>query len=353
MTNSDQGPGRRGRSRHRAVRAHRAGAPRRHGSDRGARADVRTGRGPAANTFDVVLTDIEMPGMSGLDLLGQLRDHAARHPGRRDDRVRQRGLRRRGPARAGRRVPGQAGRPPRRCCDTVTALGAEMRASRGRRRRRVGARRRGAPRRRGDRRRRHARVAPRRRATGSSILTLSAAAHAAARSAPRHEALRRRRASSGARLFLARPRGHPHRPASRPDHAPSRTRSREVAPGRRLHALRARPAPGPPRGPRRPPWSRPGGCRRRLLPEPVVDHRLPAHPLRRRSTASSTQAGDARLLRFAVPHRDYLEPDFVVATARYWSRFGGGRYAEPLEVIRDAARHDAPHQLTLPSSRTV
>lgn len=35
--------------------------------------------------------------------------------------------------------------------------------------------------------------------------------------------------------------------------------------------------------------------------------------------------------------RDYLEPDFVLATARYWSRFGGGRSAEPLEVIRDVS----------------
>lgn len=35
--------------------------------------------------------------------------------------------------------------------------------------------------------------------------------------------------------------------------------------------------------------------------------------------------------------RDYLEPDFVLATARYWSRFGGGRSAEPLEVLRDTS----------------
>jgi len=34
--------------------------------------------------------------------------------------------------------------------------------------------------------------------------------------------------------------------------------------------------------------------------------------------------------------RDYLEPDFVLATARYWSRFGTSRTAEPLEMIRDA-----------------
>ena len=33
--------------------------------------------------------------------------------------------------------------------------------------------------------------------------------------------------------------------------------------------------------------------------------------------------------------RDYLEPDFVLATARYWSRFGGGMSCEPLEVVRD------------------
>lgn len=32
--------------------------------------------------------------------------------------------------------------------------------------------------------------------------------------------------------------------------------------------------------------------------------------------------------------RPYLEEELVVATARYWSRFGGGRYVEPLEVIR-------------------
>lgn len=48
-------------------------------------------------------------------------------------------------------------------------------------------------------------------------------------------------------------------------------------------------------------------------------------------------------------HRDYMEEDLVRATARYWSRFGGGRYAEPLETIRSSvllvpgavpARHD-------------
>lgn len=58
--------------------------------------------------------------------------------------------------------------------------------------------------------------------------------------------------------------------------------------------------------------------------------------------------------------RDYLEPDFVLATARYWSRFGGGRSAEPLEVVRDvtgtiggAARSSsaAPVRSHLPGAR--
>ncbi len=35
--------------------------------------------------------------------------------------------------------------------------------------------------------------------------------------------------------------------------------------------------------------------------------------------------------------REYLEPDLIEATARYWSRFGGGRHAEAFEVVRDQA----------------
>ncbi|WP_347754716.1 response regulator [Agrococcus sp. ProA11] len=34
--------------------------------------------------------------------------------------------------------------------------------------------------------------------------------------------------------------------------------------------------------------------------------------------------------------RNYLAPDLVRATARYWSRFGTGTHVEPLEMIRDA-----------------
>jgi two-component system response regulator HydG len=35
--------------------------------------------------------------------------------------------------------------------------------------------------------------------------------------------------------------------------------------------------------------------------------------------------------------RQYLAPDLIEATARYWSRFGSGRYAEAFEVVRDHA----------------
>ena len=33
--------------------------------------------------------------------------------------------------------------------------------------------------------------------------------------------------------------------------------------------------------------------------------------------------------------RDYLAPDLITSTARYWSRYGGGSHAEPFEAIRD------------------
>jgi LmbE family N-acetylglucosaminyl deacetylase len=35
--------------------------------------------------------------------------------------------------------------------------------------------------------------------------------------------------------------------------------------------------------------------------------------------------------------RTYLQEDFVLATSRYWSRYGGGQHCEPLEVIREAS----------------
>ncbi|WP_029289725.1 response regulator [Cellulomonas sp. HZM] len=36
-------------------------------------------------------------------------------------------------------------------------------------------------------------------------------------------------------------------------------------------------------------------------------------------------------------HRDYMDPDLVRATARYWGRFAGGGSVEPLEMVRAAA----------------
>jgi two-component system, NtrC family, response regulator HydG len=43
-----------------------------------------------------------------------------------------------------------------------------------------------------------------------------------------------------------------------------------------------------------------------------------------------------------VKVRRYLKPDLIESTARYWSRYGEGDYAEAFEVIRDAAPVSAP-----------
>lgn len=40
-----------------------------------------------------------------------------------------------------------------------------------------------------------------------------------------------------------------------------------------------------------------------------------------------------------VDIRAYLEPELIESTARYWSRFGDGRYAEAFEVVREASDH--------------
>lgn len=37
-----------------------------------------------------------------------------------------------------------------------------------------------------------------------------------------------------------------------------------------------------------------------------------------------------------VALRDYLDPELLRATARYWGRFSQSRYVEPLEVVRDS-----------------
>jgi LmbE family N-acetylglucosaminyl deacetylase/CheY-like chemotaxis protein len=43
-----------------------------------------------------------------------------------------------------------------------------------------------------------------------------------------------------------------------------------------------------------------------------------------------------------VEMRAYLDPDLIRSTARYWSRFGGGRYAEAFEVVRESAAGGQP-----------
>lgn len=40
--------------------------------------------------------------------------------------------------------------------------------------------------------------------------------------------------------------------------------------------------------------------------------------------------------------RDYLDPEFVLATSRYWSRYGGGKNVEPLEILRETADMSMP-----------
>jgi LmbE family N-acetylglucosaminyl deacetylase/CheY-like chemotaxis protein len=40
--------------------------------------------------------------------------------------------------------------------------------------------------------------------------------------------------------------------------------------------------------------------------------------------------------------RAYLDPSLIESTARYWSRFGGGRFAEAFEVVREAAANGQP-----------
>ena len=46
-----------------------------------------------------------------------------------------------------------------------------------------------------------------------------------------------------------------------------------------------------------------------------------------------------------VEIRSYLEPDLISASARYWSRYGETRFAEPFEVVRESAAA-GPSELT-------
>lgn len=40
--------------------------------------------------------------------------------------------------------------------------------------------------------------------------------------------------------------------------------------------------------------------------------------------------------------RGYLDPEFVLATARYWGRYGGGTSVEPLEILRETSDLSSP-----------
>jgi LmbE family N-acetylglucosaminyl deacetylase/CheY-like chemotaxis protein len=71
-------------------------------------------------------------------------------------------------------------------------------------------------------------------------------------------------------------------------------------------------------------------------PSATVDYR----PNRFVSIDGFTDTKLALLKSFASQSgiRGYLEPDFVLATARYWSRYGAGATScEPLEIVREAA----------------
>ena len=50
--------------------------------------------------------------------------------------------------------------------------------------------------------------------------------------------------------------------------------------------------------------------------------------------------------------RDYLEPELVLATARYWGRYGNATSVEPLEVIRETSDLSTPFRANSTTSAT-
>ncbi|WP_349897355.1 response regulator [Parafrigoribacterium soli] len=64
------------------------------------------------------------------------------------------------------------------------------------------------------------------------------------------------------------------------------------------------------------------------------------HPNRFVSIDGFTEAKVAMLECFArnQDRAKYLQRDFALATARYWSRYGQGDHCEPLEIIRDSSQ---------------
>jgi LmbE family N-acetylglucosaminyl deacetylase len=51
--------------------------------------------------------------------------------------------------------------------------------------------------------------------------------------------------------------------------------------------------------------------------------------------------------------RDYLEPELITATARYWARYATGTFAEPFETTRDRGVLPRPRAASEPVARTV
>jgi hypothetical protein len=42
--------------------------------------------------------------------------------------------------------------------------------------------------------------------------------------------------------------------------------------------------------------------------------------------------------------REYMEPELITSTARYWARYCAGTHAEPFETIRELAGPELPKQ---------
>jgi LmbE family N-acetylglucosaminyl deacetylase/CheY-like chemotaxis protein len=51
--------------------------------------------------------------------------------------------------------------------------------------------------------------------------------------------------------------------------------------------------------------------------------------------------------------RDYLEPELITATARYWARYADGTFVEPFETARDRGALPRPRVVSDPVARTV
>lgn len=51
--------------------------------------------------------------------------------------------------------------------------------------------------------------------------------------------------------------------------------------------------------------------------------------------------------------RDYLEPELITATARYWARYATGTFAEPFETTRDHGTLPRPRPASDPLTRTA